>query len=164
MTEHTILQALNEASVNAGQAISCIDERFNEQHLLDRCRVYSTFVQQHQSLSTVAELPAAATMMWRQPISPAHILRIAASLQEMRCNARRSLGDRDLLNELCTAGGWMTGIASIAFHQEEHSKADVTRARECGERPKVCGGVALFWVELALGGLADVSKERSRRL
>ena len=43
----------------------------------------------------------------------------------------------------------MTGIASIAFHQEEHSKADVTRARECGERPKVCGaGVALFWVEL----------------
>ena len=58
----------------------------------------------------------------------------------------------------------MTGIASIAFHQEEHSKADVTRARECGERPKVCGRVALFWVELALGGLADVSKERSRRL
>ena len=31
----------------------------------------------------------------------------------------------------------MTGIASIAFHQEEHSKADVTSAaraaRRCGE-------------------------------
>ena len=44
----------------------------------------------------------------------------------------------------------MTRIASITFHEEAHSKADVTRARECGgERPKVCGGgVALFWVEL----------------